>query len=175
MIITSFDKTNMNSTEVRRFKSRLAYLLITYVIIAILFLLGVTELIISFMESDLAVAQSLFRVSLVFLAVTAIFYVTFLELKWQILRTVILATSLLSIAYLGCAILMLIWPVSSIHLLILSFIGLLFLAIFVAKSNIRIYWHDKTYVDVMIEAFIAIIFLVSIGRMIAMALAEGPT
>jgi hypothetical protein len=171
MVITSFDKTNMDSKKVRAFKSRLSYLLIAYIAVAIFFQLGVTEMIISFMESDLPVAQSLFRVSLVFLVITAIFYVTFLELKWQILRTVILATSWLSIAYLGCAILMLIWPVSSIHLIILSFIGILFLAIFLFESNIRIYWRDRTYGDVMIEAIIAIIFLVSIGRMIAMALA----
>lgn len=171
MIIYSFRKTNMASKTVRKFHMRLAGLAIFYVIIAILYLLGLSETITGFMGGDPVVAGALLQTSLFFFGFSLVFFIAFLELKWHILRTVILATSLLSVAYLLCAVLMLIWPVSDLHLLILLVIGGLFLIIFIQQSNIRIYWKDGKYADAAIETLVALFFLLLIGRMIVMALA----
>lgn len=173
MIISSFEKTNMASKTVRTFFIRLGVLAIIYALIALFYFLGAAEVFTGFMGGDMAAAESLLRASLVFFGVTVIFVFAFWELQWQILRTVVLATSLLSLVYLLCALLMLLWPASELHLLVLLIIGLLFLAMFVSQSNIWIYLRDRTYVDALIELFIALVFMAFIVRMIVMALNGG--
>lgn len=94
----------------------------------------------------------------------------FFMLRWQILRTAILGMTLLSLAYLICAVLLLIIQSPLAHAVALSLLAILFIWGFLVQSNLLIYWHDSDYTDIAIEVLVALGFLFFIGRMLFMAL-----
>ena len=173
MLISSFSKTNLASARVKELRNYLIAILIAYIFLGVIYLLGASEIIPTMMEGDPIKANTLFRVSIQIFFISIILTIGFVSLKWQILRTALWGTSLLSAAYLLCAIVVLWSQMTIIHNLILYGMAFLFLLMFILKSNIRIYLRDKTYIDALIESSIAIIFLTYIIRMLIMGTNGG--
>lgn len=183
--LASFDKTNLKSKKVKQFRDILIVLAIIYLIGFVCFIVlslisennpvtweRFTNLLngMSY-EFSLMKAIPLFQTSIIFLILTAFMVAIFrMVVPWQILRTLVLATGLLSLAYLFCAVLLLIIQSSLAHVIILSLLGIAFIYGFIHQSNILIYLKDRTFGDVLIEGFVAIGFIAFIGRMLIMAL-----
>jgi hypothetical protein len=169
MSLSSFERTNLKSNKVRTFVQIILGL-------ALVYLCGfITYWVLSALNISYAMgkASPLLRQSVTFLVISIIFGIIFGMLRWQILRVGLLATALLSLAYLGCAILLLVVDNSLAHIVLLLMLAVLFLFIFIYQSNILIYWRDRTYPDLMLEGLVAVIFLYFIVHMLQMAFMGG--
>ena len=169
MMLSSFEKTNLKSRKVRSFFIMLASLVVIYLIGFIIYKTIKMEGFIERMSSR-DTAGMLFSSSWRFLVVSLILLVSFLQLRWQILRTAVLALILLSIAHLACAVLLVVLSGKLVHAIALIVISILFITTFLVNSNLRIYLFDRTYTDAFFEFIIALAFISFIARMLLMAL-----
>ncbi len=156
MRLSAFEKTNLKSRKVRSFFILLLYLVVVYIIgFVIYYVIGTSDM-----------AGQMFNDSLIFLVISILLIVFLWLLRWQILRTGILALTLLSLAHLFCAIFLLMNLSPIAHAVGLIGISILFLAAFIGQSNLRIYLLDRTYMDAFIEFLVAFGFILFIGRML---------
>jgi hypothetical protein len=162
MGLDAFAKTNLKSRKVRLFFTLLAFLAGGYVLGIIAYLTR--------MVPDGSMAPEMLQTSLRLLAVGFMLVLFLITLRWQILRTATLGLCLLSLAFLYCAVVLLLFPDPRFHIAGLLTLNLLFFVLFVTQSNLLIYLRDKTYADASLEALLAAAFIVVIGLMIARAL-----
>jgi hypothetical protein len=162
MALSAFDQTNFRSKKIRLFFLLLAFLSAGY---AAGFGIYLTRTI-----PESSMAKEMFQYSLGFFTAAVLLVLFLLTLRWQILRTAILALSLLSLAFLYCSVFLLLSDNRFAHAVGLLLLGALFVILFVTQSNLLIYWRDKSYGDVCAEGLLGLGFVTFIGFMIARAL-----
>jgi hypothetical protein len=90
-------------------------------------------------------------------------------LRWQFMLTFLMGICLLSLAYLGCAFVLLVSDTWYWHAVIIGVGGLVFILVFFTNSLIRFYWSYQSYGDVIIEVLMGAGFSLFMLQMFVMA------
>lgn len=162
MCLGAFERTNLKSKKVKSFYIFVCILCITYVIGLLLYSFG--------FNSEKEYPMQLFMLSRNYFIIAILFFAFFFILKWQILRTGILALILLSLAHIFCSIIILMNLSSGYHMICLISFTILFITLFIKQSNLRTYYLDKAYYDIFLELTILLLFTCIIGRMVLKSL-----
>ncbi len=157
MILSSFEPTNLRSKKVRIFFLVLAFVAAGYALGFALYWFRPAE--------DGSKPAQLFEESAVLFAAAILLVLFLLTLRWQILRTVILAIALSGLASLYCADVLMLFDSGLGHAIGLVVVGVLFVLLFITQSNLLIYWRDRTWGDVLLEGVIAAAFTAKIAQM----------
>jgi hypothetical protein len=155
---SAFDPINIKSKKVRNFYVLLAVWAVCYSIGYVFYL--------SRTATERAMAFEMMNESMNLAGLAVMLSLFLITLRWQILRTAILGVSLLSLAFLYCGLLLLIFDNSVAHAAGLILLCLLFTAVFWFHSNIPIYLKDGTYGDAWLESPLVALFVIGIARML---------
>jgi len=161
MDLAAFDKLNLKSKKVRLSIGLLAFVTVGYVLGIVIYLAR---------QGAPAEAMKMARLSSYFFIFAIMLSVFLVTLRWQILRTVILGLSLLALASLYCALVLLLFESPIVHAAGLVGLNVLFVVLFLSQSNLRIYLLDRSYVDASLEGMLALCFMAVVVFMIASAL-----
>jgi len=162
MYLAAFDKLNLRSKKIRLFFLLLVFMAIGYGLGIVVYLARQGP------PPEEAMKMARFSSYLLTFAIMLVLFL--ITLRWQIFRTVVLALSLLALASLYCALVLLLSESAFVHAAGLMGLGVLFVILFLSQSNLGIYLRDRSYVDASLEGMLALGFMAVVALMIASAL-----